>query len=316
MIERHIDYLQFQASIPQSVCIFNEFESVSGIAFYPKGYRDGLGGRYYFGNPKSKLCLFVASGEAMERRRQWGYADTETIDWALSHGAKFSRVDWAITDYIDESLVTVSDVQSWFENEKIKSSLTAHGAKFISGYADEMRKQVQTLYIGDMKKRAKRGIFRAYDKGIEQGLDAEIITRLELEERGDNADMSCKRFSETASFSGVFRSRFDVDALDFERLVDAPALGVQRGQGKMKTEKEMEMEKRFNWLMEQIAPALKEFVAYEAENDPTMTRTSQFIAMSGLQAHMKDVADKLAKSKYRDMLSSNELIERPRSESD
>lgn len=310
MIERFVDYLQFQCSIPKSVCIFNEFEQISGVAFYPIGFRDGFGARYYFGNPKSPLCLVVISGVALEKRRQWGIGDIETLEWAMTHDAKFSRIDFAVTEWVEDNLVQVEDIQKWYEKGLISSSLVASGAKIISGYAEEMREQIQTFYIGDLAKRSKRGLFRAYDKGLELGIGEYLATRLELEERGEKAHLSALRLQTSGSISGVFRSRFDVKSEDFERLMDAPAIGTQRGKSRPKTEKEEEMDKRYKWLMEQIAPALKEFVDFETENDKSQMRLAAFFAASGITNLVRKTANDLSEIRYYDKLISNELVER------
>lgn len=310
MIERHIDYFQFQSSIKQKDCIDNGFEQIGAIPYYNAGFRDTFGARYYFGNNKSKKCLCVMSGAALEKQREWGKTDNDILAWAFDFEAKVSRLDFAVTEWVEDNLIQVEDIKLWYEEELISSPLTEHGASFISGYSQDKEERPETFYVGSWSKRGKRGIFRAYDKGIELKLGDYLATRLELEERGDNAHNSAKRLLETDNFSGVFRSRFDVRSEDFERLMDSPAIEISRGKGKFKSEKDDEMSKRFEWLMNQVAPALKEFVDYEQSHDANMLRISEFLSASGLAKHMRQTANDLANQIYYDKLEANELIPR------
>jgi len=316
MIERHIDYLQFQCSINQKDCIDNGFEQTNPIQYYSEGFRDAFGSRYYFGNNKSKKCLCVMAGTSLEKQRAWGKNDHDILGWAFNFDAKVSRLDLAITEWVSEDLILVGDVKQWYEDGVISSPLVAHGANFISGYTQDKEERPETFYIGNWEKRGKRGIFRAYDKGLQLKIGDYMVTRLELEERGENAHNSAKRLLETDNLSGVFRSRFDVKADNFERIMDSPAIEVHRGSGKFKSEKDDEMTKRFEWLMSQVAPALKEFVDYEASQDVNMSRVGQFLAAAGVYGHTKRIAEHLANEKYNDKLMANELVPRKAGESE
>lgn len=308
MIERYIDYLQFQCSVSQKDCIDNGFEQITPIQFYRLGFRDAFGARYYFGNNKSKKCLCVMAGSSLEKQRLWGKNDNEILSWAMGFDAEISRLDFAITEWVENDLVQVEDVKSWYEKGLISSPLAEQGASFISGYDKENTERPETFYVGSWSKRGKRGIFRAYDKGLELKLGEFLVTRLELEERGTNAHNSAKRLLETDNFSGVFRSRFDVKSEDFERIMDSPAMEISRGAGKFKSEKDDEMSKRFEWLMSQVAPALKEFVEYDASQDINMLRVGQFLSASGLFGKTEDIAEAIANEKIRAILDVYELV--------
>jgi len=156
------------------------------------------------------------------------------------------------------------------------------GAKFISGYDEDLKPQTQTFYVGDMKGRGKKGIFRAYDKSLDLGIGNEIITRIELELRGSNAHQTAKRLAQTDDISGNFRAKFNVDSTDFERLMDSPAVKIQRGLGLKKRDDEEKMERRWEWLINQVAPSLKEAREYEMKEHGNNLKMYQFLRSSGL----------------------------------
>jgi len=230
MIERNVDYLQASVEYPQFKCRDNEYKVIAPLKFYKVGYQDGDGVRYYYGNPNSKKALCVCSGQALQNLRNNGASDGEIINAFLSKGATCSRLDMAITEYIETELVEVSDVESWFTGGKIVSTHCEGGCKEIVAVHEQGRKAVETLYIGDMEKRGTKGIFRAYDKGKEMNLEAHLITRLEVEDRGDKAMATFKRIAATGDVAGNFRARFDVDDEQFERLMQAPVADITRGQ--------------------------------------------------------------------------------------
>ena len=296
MIERHIDYLQFSALFSEQIIIEKRWESVPSPRFYQRGYKDEWGFRYYFGNPNSKKCLVVGSGSALEFLRDNGRLDAQILQWALESDAVFSRLDLAITDYIEDEFVTVGDVQKWYEKGLITSSLCNGGAKLISGYHNSDLPSVETFYIGSMAKRGKRGIFRAYDKSLDLGIGNEIITRLELEERGEKAHNTALRIAETNDIAGNFRARFDVASSDFDRLMDADAVSIHRGIGREKREDEEKMNGRWAWLMEQVAPALKEAQEYDKKHHPESKRFYWFLRESGMtHEQIKRMVDEIRK---------------------
>jgi len=286
MIERFIDYMQFTCNISEMICIEQKFDSVPPIKFYNRGYRHPFGYRiYYSNNRKNKFALVVSAGEAMENMRNSGLIDAEILQYALSLDAKFSRIDIAVTEWNTfEGMIVVEDVKKWYASELITSPLLNGGAKTINSLHLGGKENTETFYIGDMEKRAKRGIFRAYDKGIELDLGEYMATRLELEEKRDNAHQTALRVAETNDIAGNFRARFNVKHKDFDRLMDADAVKVKRGKGKIKgQEKENEQDKRWAWLMSQVAPALKQAIEDDVANGRGYDRLGLFLSKAGVK---------------------------------
>jgi len=308
MIERFVDYLQGSMKLSERECILKEFADCPPPRFYKRGYRDTLGMRYYFGNPKSPKALVVASGVTMQSLRNDCKLDSEIIGWILSADGKISRLDLAITEWIEDELITLEDIEKWYTHEEIVSPLLAGGAKQISSLGiGGGKKTIETLYIGNMQKRGRKGIFRAYDKGIELKLSPEIATRIELELKREKAHSVARRLAESNDVAGNFRTHFNVRAKDFERLMDADIVPAIRGRNLVKEDESAEIDRRWDWLMLQVAPALKEAWQKERKAGRGDARLSKFLEASGLLADMQARAKDFGTMKFKDMIERNEL---------
>jgi len=307
MIERNIDYLQMNVLLNESDFNNTDLKPISAVRFYKRGYVDGLGVRYYFGNPNSKRALVVVSGGSLEAIRGRGVSDGDILERYLNLGSILTRIDLAITDYIEDDFCTVDMVKSWVKTGQVRSNWVGHGSTSLSKMNDDGSDRLETFYVGEMGSRGKRGIFRAYDKGLQSGLDAEIITRLEVELRKDKAHNTAKRVVKTGDIGGNFRTSFDCDNEEFERLVLSPCVAAVRGQGQERIEEDEKMSKRWDWLINQVAPALNEAVEYERVKNPSQTNLLKFLVAAGVMEDVREFANSLANRKYYDMMFDNEI---------
>lgn len=282
MLERFLDYMQFSANVNERDCMDQKFDTVYPIQFYSRGYRHPLGYRIYFGNPNSKKALIVASADALSNMRGENMLDAEILSYGLDLGAKFTRIDLTVTDWQTfDGLLELKDVENWFKKGLIESPLAEHGCKEIAEIFPSGR-EVQTLYIGDIEKRGKRGIFRAYDKGIELDLGLYMATRIELELRGSSANATARRLSESNDIAGNFRSKFNVRHKEFDRLMDADAVDISRGKQIVGKEADEENDSRWIWLMKQVAPSLKKAIQQDIKSGKGTDRLNQFLIKSGM----------------------------------
>lgn len=282
MIERSIDYLHASLLLSESVLIMKGFKAISPIRFYKRGYLHPFGFRLYFGNPNSAKAALVASGETMQSLRNDQHSDAEIVDWVLSRGGEISRLDLAVTEWIEDELVTLEDVKSWIAYDLVESTLLSGGVKQISSLLNGGCEELQTLYIGSMKKRGKKGIFRAYDKGVELGMAGELVTRIELELKREKAHNVAKRVASTNDIAGNFRTHFNVKANDFERLMEAPAIPAVRGKNLVKQEESEAQARRWDWLLKQVAPALKQAIEDDKIEVYGNPRVTDFLIRAGL----------------------------------
>lgn len=304
MIERNIDYLAFSAPSSPSRFASDNYRPIRPVAFYKFGYQDENDIRYYFGNPKNpNLAHVVLSGSSLAYMRGKGYTDKSILEFAIEEKGKVSRLDLAVTKFVDDWFFTVGDVSAWFAEKWFAGALADRGAKTIARLVEDGGLALETLYIGDIKKRGKRGIFRAYDKGLEWDLEPFLITRLELEEKNENAHNTAMRIVEGESIAACFRSRLDCSAWEYQKAMDDAPAKIGRGQGKEKSEGDEKMDRRWEWLLSQVAPALKEAIASEKKKDTLALKLTAFLNASGLTGEMRDGAALLA---YWKEMSDNE----------
>lgn len=309
MIERHMDYFAASLVFPESVCRDNQYKVVNTIAFYKRGYQDETGVRYYYGNPNSKKCLAVISGQTCDALRGMGNTDAQIVDAFLTRGAKCSRLDLAVTEWVENDLVTLEDVEQWYKQGKIESSWLSGGCKMIVDVPKEDLNTAQTIYIGSQSERGKKGIFRAYDKGVEMDLGKYLVTRLEVEDRGDKANVSANRLAKTNDVAGVFRTRFNVDDEQFERLMCSPVAELTRRSNLPKRDEIDTQSGRWRWLIDKIAPSVRQAIADDKRLDLGDANMTKFLAAAGLLAVMRDGANSLAGKLFHDKLLAAGLFE-------
>lgn len=305
MIERNVDYIQFSAPFSEKTIIEKQFEVIPSVKFYKRGYRDDLGIRYYFGNnnPKVKTALTILSGATLQNMRNGEKTDAEILQWIIEAGGKITRLDLAVTEWITTLLITVQSVERWYRKKLIDSNLVRYGARTIVGYpAETSNRQIETFYVGDMEKRGDIGIFRAYDKGLELDLGLYLSTRIELELRGKSANATAGRIAKTGDVAGNFRSKFNVRDQEFDRVMDADIVETSRGKAQKNTEKNEDLAKRWDWLLSQVAPALRQAIADDQKLGLNDARLTEFLIRSGLLSEMARGADLAAKQRFFDLL--------------
>ena len=249
IVTSHLDYLQYSIPFKKE---FEGGESIPPLRFYKIGVQAEDGTRYYFGNVKSGKTLVVKSGQTLTLQRNEGITDTQNLDWALSDGASFSRLDIAVNFYVGEDLILPEDFIDWSFKGLINSKHVKYGTKSITAHKDQEMHH-ETVYIGDIPKRHKKGIVRAYDKGVDLDIGKFLITRLELESRKKEAQIDARRIVEFGIIP-TLKTRFDVN---HERWLDAVNGAVApRNRVSKESSTNKELEKRWDWLLMQVAPAL------------------------------------------------------------
>lgn len=260
MHEAFVDYLQYSILISENRCKDEFMQEITPVRFYNRGYQDALGTRYFFGNPNTDKALVIMSGETLHNYRLVGWSDVSVVMDALVNGAKITRIDWAITDYVDLDLITPEAVMEEYIAGRIMGTLPGYGCNTISDVQIGQPPHLETVYLGDIKKRGKSGIFRAYDKGVDLGIWSEIITRLELEERKDNAHNSAKRFIAGATPGAIIRSRIEFGGTMFDRVLEDDPIDISRGENLIKQNDQEKQDNRWTWIFKQVAPAIREAI--------------------------------------------------------
>lgn len=284
---KHLDYIQASITLSEHDVIDKKLPRVPALAYYKRGYKDENGTRYYFGNPNSKKALCVLSGGALDELRGVGHSDGQILQGLLNLDASFTRLDSAITVYGEDDIFHLGEIQNAYRDGLIESPLCARGGTLVSKMELDGEVYPETFYIGDMKKRAKKGLFRAYDKGAMLDITRETLMRIELEERGSNADNSAKRISDGAGVSSVFKSRFNIKTDKFQAIYDAESIEIARGKNKSK--EISPEEKRWKWLIEQVAPTLRNALYADGFDVVENENFTKFLAASGLGEKINEV---------------------------
>lgn len=282
MHEIYIDYLQYSIQYREQACIERQEKRINGFSFYSHGYEDEIGTRRYFGNKKSNKALVILSGRALHNQRVVGWSERDMINSILAKGANITRLDIAITDYIDDFLLTPKFVRTMFRKGHITGNLTKYDGKVIIGEKVGAPPRVETFYIGDLSGRGKKGIFRAYDKGLEMNLSPDIIARLELEERGENAHNSAKRYASGIHLQQVIQSRLQFNHSAFDSVFDKEPIDLSRGDQVHSTNEREDNEKRWTWLLTQVAPSLRKTIKEDMKLGNNMDNLARFLEISGI----------------------------------
>lgn len=267
MQSHKIDYLQYSTDEVQHTYGSHPRIERSPNKFYKYALIYESGVMVLSGNPNSNKELCILSGKCCDVFRS-DLKDIVTHE--LEHGAKFSRVDLCVT--IDGKQALDNFKLALSKREIVSKRLDILASKTISDIDDKP----ETIYVGNLKKRGRKGIFRAYNKGIELGLGFDL-SRFELECKGAIANNNIKRWVKGTSIGNMIRAGVDlpkhqwwIDIMGEETTL--PQV-IDDAINKMDIN---DHDRRWLWLMKQVAPALGKHIA-EAEHIGDETAMSLFL---------------------------------------
>lgn len=249
--EFKIDYLQFSSHRMPSWLInsIDDFKTRSNISFYRVMTKFANGAVMYEDNPNTDKRLFVLSGKVCERLE---IGKLEKLKSLVDDHAKISRVDLCCT-------VDIPILKKIIESKDKIESKKFTDIKIIadSEYTPE------TIYIGDMKHRAKKGIVRAYDKALQLNLDM-CLNRVEVELRKDDANIATKRVAYGEPISDVMNSKFRIDTEWYQEIFGD---GISTKRFAIDDTVELtEIQRKMAWLEKQVAPTLQYVLDYDKAN--------------------------------------------------
>lgn len=253
--EETIDYLQFTfPEIPDFLGAY-PYPGGSPLAFYKMCYEFGCGTRVYTGNNKSDKFLVQMPGKACERHQMTQYPGR--LQLVLDRKCHFSRVDLAVTVDSLEPLrkfreaLTDGEVKSErYENSEPKMITDGLGI-------------VETIYVGSLRERSRKGVFRAYDKGKDLGIEA-MLTRFELEVRRKAADTAIKRFLLDISIGRLIREVVDLPFAKWWKKIMGEGM-EPLPRYTLTNAPDDPVERRWHWLNEQVAPALAKLMLLDTK---------------------------------------------------
>lgn len=252
MIDFNIDYLQFSSDvrITGKLMDADSHNKASTMRFYKRMtiYENGV--RRYVGNANTEKALVVLDGKTCKRLG----VDSKLLGRVLGDwSGTVSRIDLAMT--IDEKIIE----KFMGDKEHVVSELWEE----MKGIVDS-EKNLETVYVGDMKKRGKKGIVRCYDKAIELGLENCIMNRIEIELKSKHAQVSARRIAKGASIQSVMNSKFKIDR-QWYRDIFSDDVATERFPH-VETYETTEIQKKMAWLIKQVVPSLRYVKEYDQEH--------------------------------------------------
>lgn len=253
-IEKSVDYLQFTSDVLPRFLGKDYLQRRPPIPFYKTCNEYPCGTLAYLGNVNSEKYLIQMPGKACEE-----YTINSVmlpLTNCFEYGGKVSRLDIAVTVDGREALEAFKNVvgtdklvSTRFEQDEPKLICSASG-------------EVETIYVGDLKKRGKKGIFRAYDKGIESGLGVHF-TRFELEIRRKSATTAAHRLNYGHDMGDIIRQVVDVPSEQW--WVDIMGAKSEKLPRFPNNNASDPIARRWHWLNEQVAPCLAKLILIEAK---------------------------------------------------
>lgn len=246
----NIDYMQYSSDFKPSTQEGKYRIKSSFVKNYKAMYEYDSGVTYHTGHNKTTKGLTIYRGEQCQN-----IADSRAfISNMIQQGATFSRLDLAVTV---ENGISVSSFQTFVREGLVSGSLFDAGAKTIM---NDKTTNAETTYLGDIKKRAKRGLFRCYDKAIEQGEENRNLTRFELEEHQKKAHVTARRYADGMTIGDIIQHRVIVDNPLWREIMGEKSEKLKR----FHDEKEIpDYDPQWKWLIETVAKTLGVKIAEE-----------------------------------------------------
>jgi len=245
-----IDYIQFSMDgLPQWLLKEqSDYQKKSNLRFYSHQTRYANGALMYEGNPNTDKRLYVLSGASCEHLK----VDREWVKSVIDDDGTVSRIDFAMTTDVNILPLLQKDHKS------IQSRMFVD-MKIIS----DAEYTPQTIYCGDMSRRGKKGILRAYDKGLQLGVDLPMY-RIELELRRKHAEISSKRYAHGETIPAIMNSKFKIDRAWYMDI-----FGSDESTMRFPDTSELDMseiERKMLWLEKQVMPSIQFVIDYDKEH--------------------------------------------------
>lgn len=246
-VDKKIDWLQWSTPKHQFL-VSGDYELIrSPNKFYQYCAKYHGGILVMTGNPNTDKELVIMSGFACDtyRNQLKNIAKKE-----LDNGAKFSRIDLCVT--CDDGSLLDKFSEAMTDRKVVSRRYDLPKSKKIVGLDNE----VETLYVGDLDQRKKKGIFRAYNKGLQMNLGIDL-SRFELECKQSVAHSNAKRWLKGVEIGNMIRKGVDLPNENW--WVDVMGSNDPLPQDisdAIKPIEKNEDEARWNWLINQVAPAL------------------------------------------------------------
>jgi len=254
IVDKNIDYLSFTLPLDTPMSFFwldgqvIEKESSGGGSYgynMRREYQSGLVQMWHTHKKEMGLhCIY--SGKAIARLE---HSPIILIDSLLENGRKISRLDLAVTSRKEDG--SEHELTPHAIAELALKSMVE--TKLMNGVQIGQDMRIQTAYFGSLKTRKR--LFRAYDKGLEQGHVANFVVRYELETR-QNATQLAKAVAEGKDIGALINNYISVIHPHWQVIMGAISQKPDYAESDKTNNDDL-----WAWLMDSCAPALGRAIA-------------------------------------------------------
>lgn len=254
LVSKHIDYIAL--SVSDFMIADDAFGKWEDTHPRQRNYNRakifdiGMIVQWHSERPDMKISI-ILSGETLAKMRDMGFTDYDILHWLKSMpNAKFSRIDICVTSMREDGKMhgfLPHAINYLATNDMCDTKL-----KVDNPVADS-ELYVQTAYIGSRKSRNR--IFRAYDKGIELGEDANKIIRYELETRKNATHIADEIHDKRTDIAAMIRRYVDFPAMEEWLEIMGTDVASNWKVDEYRSESEIN-NARWEWIFRSVAPAI------------------------------------------------------------
>lgn len=277
IVTKTIDYLSFTSKYAENPFQEKPYQAIKPVIAnyeYAEIHKSGTIHMWSDKNPKVGHH-YICSGSTLQWFREHGHDDIKIVSSAMEHGS-ISRLDIAITSQREDEKIhefTPSAIAVMCTIGELKSRMKANNGLIKNGL-------IETQYIGSPKVRKR--LFRAYDKGIEQGFLSNLLIRYELETR-KGANVIARQVRSGTDLGAIMRRYVDFPSIPvWLDIMNAEPSTVIHETGEIAMDSDekarFERQKKWYWLNESIAPLIRRMIAENAEYDGVTLYENEFLA--------------------------------------
>lgn len=275
-VSKNIDYLSFTSKYAENPFSEKPYQLIKPvIANYQYAEIHKSGCIHMWSDSDKRIGHhYICTGATLQWLREHGHNDISMVRAMLARG-NISRLDIAITSArIDDKMheFTPSAIAVMCAVDELKSRMKPNNGLVKNGL-------VETQYIGSPKVRKR--LFRAYDKGIEQGLVSNWLVRYELETR-KGANVIARQVVAGNDFGAIMRRYVDFPNHPvWLEIMNADPSQVVHETGEIALDHDerdrLERQKKWNWLNESIAPLLRKLLSENANIDNVTQYENEYL---------------------------------------
>jgi len=275
IVTQNVDYLSFTLKIPR---IFFNDKGYANIkspnSHYDMCEQADSGALHMWSSSNDRMGHhYVYAGKPLEYLRQRGHDEREIVQWCLEK-TNITRIDLAVTSQPEDDNkkhAFAPHMLAWAcRDELLKSRLKP--AKDIT---ENMK--TETKYIGNRTSRAR--LFRAYDKGIEQGMIPNFLIRYEMETRKGTKTIA-RAVVKNEPYGAIIRRYVDFPSQStWLEIMNAEPAKMQHSE-RILSAQEMDEQKslsRWTWLQDSIPKTIKKALHEDFKRGILPSENEQFV---------------------------------------